>query len=129
MTGEALFNFSPVVNVLPAAKGGKVAALATSTSKRSAAMPELPTVAEAGVAGYAFDPWFGLLTAAKAPAPVVAKLNAEVTRILGLPDVSKQLLGMGAEPSPMAPQAFDRLIHEEIQKYTKVVREANIKVD
>lgn len=129
MTGEALFNFSPIVNVLPAAKGGKVRALATSTSKRSLAMPELPTVAEAGVSGYAFDPWFGLLTSSKTPRPIVAKLNKEVTRILELPDVRKQLLAMGAEPTPMSPEAFDGLVRDEIRKFTKVVRDANIKVD
>ncbi|HYD55731.1 MAG TPA: tripartite tricarboxylate transporter substrate binding protein [Burkholderiales bacterium] len=129
MTGEALYNFSPIVNVLPAAKGGKVVALATSTSKRSVAMPELPTVAEAGVGGYAFDPWFGLITSSGTPRPVVAKLNAEVVRILGLPDVNKQLLALGAEPSPIKPEAFDSLIREEIQKFAKVIRDANIKVE
>jgi tripartite-type tricarboxylate transporter receptor subunit TctC len=129
MTGEALFNFSPIVNVLPAAKGGKVRALATSTSKRSAAMPDLPTVAEAGLTGYAFDPWFGLLTAGKTPRPVVGKLNAEVKRILGLPDVNRQLVALGAEPAPVSPEAFDRLIREEIRKFSKIIREANIKVE
>jgi tripartite-type tricarboxylate transporter receptor subunit TctC len=129
MTGETLFNFSPIVNVLPAAKGGKVRALATSTSKRAGAMPELPTIAEAGLPGYAFDPWFGLLTSAKTPRPVVAKLNAEVKHILGLPDVHKQLLALGAEPSPIAPEAFDALIREEIAKFSKIIREANIKVE
>ncbi len=129
MTGEALYNFSPVVNVLPVAKGGKVRALAASTTKRSSAMPELPTVAEAGLTGYAFDPWFGLLTSAKTPPPVVAKLNAEVTRILGQPDVAKQLMALGAEPSPMKPDAFDSLVREEIQKFSKIIRDANIKVE
>lgn len=129
MTGEVLFNLSPIVNVLPVASGGKVRALATSTSKRAAAMPELPTIAEAGLPGYAFDPWFGLLTSAKTPRPVVAKLNAEVRRILALPEVKKQLLAMGAEPSPMAPEAFDAAIRAEIAKFTKVVHDANIKVD
>lgn len=129
MTGEALYNFSPVVNVLPAAKGGKVRALATSTTKRSTAMPELPTVAEAGLAGYAFDPWFGLLTSGKTPRPVVAKLNAEVVRILGLADINKQLQSLGAEPSPMKPEAFDGLIRDEIKKFSEIIREANIKVE
>jgi tripartite-type tricarboxylate transporter receptor subunit TctC len=129
MTGEALFNFSPIVNVLPAAKGGRVRALATSTSKRSAAMPELPTVAEAGLPGYALDPWFGLLTAAKTPRPIVAKLNAEVKRILGLPDINKQLLALGAEPTPTTPEGFDELVRGEIQKFSKIIRDANIKVE
>lgn len=129
MTGEVLFNLSPIVNVLPAAKGGKVLALATSTSKRALGMPELPTIAEAGVPGYSFDPWFGLLTSSKTPRPVVAKLSREVQRILTLPDVNKQLLAMGAEPSPMDPEAFDALVRSEIQKFTKIVRDANIKVE
>ena len=129
MTGEALYNFSPIVNVLPAAKGGKVRALATSTSKRASAMPELPTIAEAGRPGYAFDPWFGLLTSAKTPRPVLAKLNAEVKRMLGSADVQKQLVALGAEPSPMSPEAFDGLIKEEIKKFSKIIRDANIKVE
>ena len=129
MTGEALYNFSPIVNVLPAAKGGKVRALATSTSKRASAMPELPTIAEAGLPGYAFDPWFGLLTSAKTPRPVLAKLNAEVKRMLGAADVQKQLVTLGAEPSPMSPEAFDGLIKEEIKKFSKIIRDANIKVE
>lgn len=129
MTGEVLFNFSPIVNVLPAAKGGKVRALATSTSRRASAMPELPTIAEAGLPGYAFDPWFGLLTSAKAPRPVIAKLNTEVKRMLNLPDVEKQLVALGAEPSPVAPEAFDALIREEIQKFSKIIKDANIKVE
>jgi tripartite-type tricarboxylate transporter receptor subunit TctC len=129
MTGEVLFNFSPIVNVLPAAKGGKVRALATSTSRRASAMPELPTIAEAGLPGYAFDPWFGLLTSAKTPRPIVAKLNAEVKRMLNLPDIEKQLVALGAEPSPMAPEAFDALIREEIQKFSKIIKDANIKVE
>ena len=129
MTGEVLFNFSPVVNVLPAAAGGKVIALATSTAKRAAAMPDLPTVAEAGVPGYAFDPWFGLLASSKVPRPVVAKLNREVVRILGLADVKKQLLGMGAEPTPTTPEAFDAQVRDEIRKFAKLARDANIKVE
>jgi tripartite-type tricarboxylate transporter receptor subunit TctC len=129
MTGEVLFNLSPIVNVLPAASSGKVLALAASTSKRARAMPDLPTIAEAGLPGYAFDPWFGLLTSSKTPRSIVAKLNKEVNRILALPDVNKQLMSMGAEPSPMTPEAFDTLVRDEIQKYSKVARDANIKVE
>ena len=129
MTGTVLFNLSPIVNVLPLAKSGKVVALATSTSKRAAAMPELPTIAEAGVAGYAFDPWFGLLTTAQTPRAVVHKLNREVVRILGLPDVKERLLALGAEPNPMTPEAFDAHVKAEIAKFSKIIREADIKVE
>lgn len=129
MTGTVLFNFSPIVNVLPLAKAGRVTALATSTGKRAAGMPDLPTVAEAGVPGYAFDPWFGLLTTAKTPRPVLGKLNQEVIRILGLPDVKERLLALGAEPTPTTPEQFDAHVRSEVAKFTKIVREANIKVD
>ena len=129
MTGTVLFNLSPIVNVLPLAKSGRATALATSTGKRAAAMPELPTIAEGGVPGYVFDPWFGLLTTAKTPQPIIAKLNREVTRILGLPDVKEKLLALGAEPNPMAPDAFDAHVRAEIAKFSKIIREANIKVE
>lgn len=129
MTGTVLFNLSPILNVLPLAKSGKVQALATSTSKRALAMPDLPTIEEAGVPGYRFDPWFGLLTTAKTPRAVVAKLNREVVRILGLPDVKERLLGLGAEPNPMSPEAFDAHVKAEIAKFSKIVRDANIKVE
>jgi len=129
MAGEVLFNLSPILNVLPAVAGGKVRALATSTTRRALAMPDLPTIAEAGVPGYAFDPWFALLTTSRAPRSVITKLNREVERIFGLPDVNKQLLSLGAEHTAMNPEDLDALVHREIQKFAKVAREANIKVD
>jgi len=129
LQGSVLFNFSPIVNVLPLAKGGKLVALATSTGKRAAAMPELPTLAEAGVPGYVFDPWFGLLATAKTPKPVLAKLNREVTRILGLPDVKQRLLALGAEPDPTTPERFDAHIKSEIMTFKKIIDGANIRVD
>lgn len=128
-TGTVLFNLSPIVNVLPLAKSGRVIALATSTSKRSVAMPDLPTIAEAGVTGYAFDPWFGLLATGKTPRPIVAKLNGEVVRILGMPDVKEKLLGLGAEATPTTPEQFDAHVHAEIAKFKKIVREAHIQVE
>jgi tripartite-type tricarboxylate transporter receptor subunit TctC len=129
LQGGVLFNFSPIVNVLPLARAGKMVALATSTGKRAAAMPELPTIAEAGVPGYVFDPWFGLLTTARTPRPVVAKLNREVTRILGLPDVKERLLALGAEPTPTTPEQFDAHVRSEVAKFRKIILDANIKVD
>ncbi len=124
-----LYNLSPVVNVLPLAKSGRVVALATSTGKRAAAMPDLPTIAEAGVPGYVFDPWFGLLTTAKTPKPLMAKLNAEVVRILALPDVKDRLVALGAEPIPVTPEKFDAHIRAEVAKFRKLAKDANIKVD
>src|SRR4030095_3025087 len=93
--GAGQFNFSPVVNILPLSRDGKLVALAASTGKRSAVLPEVPTVAEAGVAGYVFDPWFGLLAPAKTPKPLLARLSSEVARIVELPDVKERLLSLG----------------------------------
>ncbi|HET7671380.1 MAG TPA: tripartite tricarboxylate transporter substrate binding protein, partial [Burkholderiales bacterium] len=107
VSSDAQFNFSPVLNVLPLTRSGKVLALATTTGKRSVVLPELPTLAEAGVTGSVFDPWFGLLAPAKTPRPVLARLSAEVARIVGLPDVKERLRGLGADPAPNTPEEFD----------------------
>ena len=121
------FNFSPVVNVLPLARDGKLLALATTTGKRSAALPDLPTLAEAGVGGYVFDPWFGLLAPAKTPRPLLARLSAEVARIVEMPDVKERLRALGADPAPNAPDDFDAYIKTEVAKFQKIVKDAGIR--
>ena len=121
------FNFSPVLNVLPLSRDGKLLALATTTGKRSAALPDLPTLSEAGVTGYVFDPWFGLLAPAKTPRAIVAKLSSEVARIVELPDVKERLRGLGADPAPTAPEEFDAYIKSEVAKFQKIVKDAGIK--
>jgi tripartite-type tricarboxylate transporter receptor subunit TctC len=127
VSGAVQFNFSPVVNILPLSRDGKLVALAASTGKRSAVLPEVPTVAEAGVSGYVFDPWFGLLAPAKTPKPLLAKLSSEVARIVGLPDVKERLLALGADPAPTSPEGFDAYIRGEVAKFQKIVQEAGIK--
>ncbi len=127
VSGAVQFNFSPVVNILPLSRDGKLVALAASTGKRSAVLPEVPTVAEAGVSGYVFDPWFGLLAPAKTPKPLLSKLSGEVARIVGLPDVKERLLSLGADPAPTSPEGFDAYIRGEVAKFQKIVQEAGIK--
>lgn len=127
VAGSVQFNFSPVVNTLALSRDGKLLALAASTGKRSAAQPDVPTVAEAGVSGYVFDPWFGILAPAKTPKAVLAKLSGEIARILKLPDVKERLLALGAEPAPTTPEGFDAHIRAEVVKYRKIVQDAGIK--
>jgi tripartite-type tricarboxylate transporter receptor subunit TctC len=127
VSGSVHFNFSPVVNVLALVRDGKLLALATSTGKRSAALPDLPTVAEAGVPGYVFDPWFGLLAPARTPRPLLARLSAEVARIVELADVKERLRALGADPAPTTPEEFDAYIRAEVAKFQKIVRDAGIK--
>ncbi len=129
MTGRVAFTMSPVANVLPQAKAGKVIALAVAPAKRVAAMPDVPTLAEAGVPGYSWDTWFGILAPAKTPRAIVRKLNQEVNRVLVLPDVKKQWDAMGAEALPMAPEQFDKYIAEQVQAIARLAKAANIKID
>ena len=126
MTDSIQFNFSPVTNVTPLSHDGKLLALATSTGKRIASMPGLPTLAESGVPGYRFDPWYGLLAPASTPRAILGMLNREVARYVGLPDVKERLRGLGAEPAPSSPEEFDTLVRSEVAKFERLVRAAHI---
>jgi len=129
MTGRVQFTFSPVSSVLPLAKAGKVVALAVAPAKRVAVLPDVPTVAEAGIPGYKWDTWFGLLAPAKTPRAIVKKLNQEVNRILVLPDVRERWNAMGAEPIPVAPEEFDRYLADQVALIAKLAKAANIKAE
>jgi tripartite-type tricarboxylate transporter receptor subunit TctC len=113
---------------LPQVKAGKIRALAVSPAKRTPAAPELPTVAEAGVAGYESGAWFGLLAPAGTPKPVVDKLAAEAARILKLADVSRRISELGAEPIGSTPERFAAHIKSEIARWAKVIRDANVEL-
>jgi tripartite-type tricarboxylate transporter receptor subunit TctC len=89
----------------------------------------VPTLAEAGLAGYETLAWFGMVAPAKTPADVIAKLQSETARVLARPDVRAQLTNMGAEPSATTPEAFSAFMQSEITKYSRVIREAGIKVE
>jgi len=129
MTGRVQFTMSPVSNVLPQAKAGKLIALAVAPASRIAVLPDVPTLAEAGVAGYRWDTWFGLLAPAKTPRAVVKKLNQEIARILVQADVKERWTAMGAEPIPIAPDAFDRYISEQVALIARLATAANIKAE
>src|SRR5262249_17593170 len=123
------FSFQPVTNVLPLTHEGKLIALATSTGKRLEGMPGLPTVAEAGVPAYRFEPWFGMVAPAKTPKALLDRLSSEIARIVELPDFKEQMRALGAEPAPTTPEAFDALVRSEIAKYAKIVRSAHIRAE
>ncbi len=123
-TGRADFMFTPVLASLPAIRENRLRALAVSTSKRSTALPNVPTVAESGLPGFVFDFWIGMLAPAKTPKPVVAKLNAEIARILALPEVKERMATLGAEPMPMSPDQFDAYIKDEYNTLGAVMRSA-----
>jgi len=126
MSDSIQFSFLPVTNVVPLTHDGKLLALATSTGRRVASLPGLPTVAEAGVPGYRFDPWYGMLAPARTPRALLDRLSREVARIVELPDFREQMRALGAEPAPTTPEEFDALVRSEVAKFGRIVREARI---
>ena len=114
---------------LPQARAGKIRALAVSSAQRVQAAPDIPTVAEAGVAGFEALSWFGLLAPAKTPPSVVAKLATETQRIMKLADVRERITGLGAQPVGGTPQEFGAFIRSEIAKWQKVIRDAGVKAE
>lgn len=110
-------------------KAGKLRALAVTTPRRATAMPDLPTVAEAGLPGFDVGSWFGLLAPAATPEAVVVKLNEAVVAILRDAEVTRLMSGLGLEPAPSTPEEFARYMRAETVKWTRVIRDANIKVE
>lgn len=90
-------------------------------------MPELPTVSESGVPGYEASLWWGIFAPAKTPKPVLDRLNAEIHKAMATADMKKVFADFGAEPSPTTPEAFSAMVKTEIAKWSKVVKDANIK--
>ena len=122
ISGEVQAMFDTVVAIGPQIKAGKVRPLGVTTAKRSAALPEVPTIAESGVSGYETSTWGGLIAPAGTPKDIVAKVNAEVSRILKMPDVRERLQASGAEPGSGSADDFARFIQSEVQKWGQVVK-------
>ncbi|WP_064577339.1 Bug family tripartite tricarboxylate transporter substrate binding protein [Cupriavidus gilardii] len=110
-------------------KAGKLRPLAVTSAKRSPALPDVPTVAEAGVPGYEATSWFALYATGGTPKAIVDRLNAEVVKILAMPDVQKQMAGQGAEPSPEKPEQLAAFMKTEAAKWAKVVKASGATVD
>jgi tripartite-type tricarboxylate transporter receptor subunit TctC len=127
--GQVQLNFATIPSVLPHVRSGKLRAIAVTTAKRSAAVPETPTIAEAGVPGYDHGPWNGMLAPAKTPAAIIARLNAEAAKAMQSADMKTVLNTEGAEPVGNSPQAFGAILREETVKWAKVIKAAGIKAD
>ncbi len=129
MGGELQIAMAGLATVLPHARSGRLKALAVTGAKRAGIAPELPTVAESGVPGYAFDVWYGLAFPGGTPQAIVTKTQAEVVKQLKSPEVGSRFTGAGVEPQTNTPEAFAELIRREVATWTKVVKAANIKVE
>ena len=129
MTGRVDYYFCPVNAVLPFLKDAKVLALAVGSSKRSLALPELPTTLEAGVANSDYNFWVGMFAPAKAPRDVLNRLHRETVKALHLPDVREKLARLGAEPMDYNPERFNAYLREEIAANAVLVKAAGIKAE
>ena len=121
ISGTVHFLFSPVMVSASQIRAGRVLALAVSTSARSPMFPEVPTVAEAGLPGFDYDQWYGLIASVKTPRPLINLINKEVVRFLNLPDMKERMLSQGVVPTPTTPEEFDAIIRSEVKKFAPVI--------
>ena len=124
---EIMFPGSPIA--LPNAKAGKLRALATTGAKRTAAAPELPTIAELGLPNYEMSLWYGLLAPANTPPAIIQRLQEEVARITALPTIIQQWAALGVEPQSTTPEQFAAYLKSDIGKWQKIIRESGAKMD
>lgn len=126
VAGRVNMMFTDIAAAQGLLKSGSLKPIAVTSLKRSALMPDLPTIAESGVPDYDLSGWIALFAPVGTPKPIVERLNAEVTKVLQLPEIRVRLLDLGAEPSPMPVVEFTAWVQQEVNKWTRLVREAGI---
>lgn len=126
--GEVKLGVGPLLPAIPHVKAGRLKALGVTGLKRSPAAPEIPTIAEQGLPGYEVNSWYGVFVPAKTPKPVVSRLHREIVRVTALPEVKERLSRDGVEAGSSTPEALQQVVMAEKRLWTKVIREANIKV-
>ena len=129
VAGQIDLTFATIAATLPQVKAGRLRALAVSTPRRSQIVPDIPTIAEAGVPGYEVTTWFGVFGPAALPKDIVAKVDAEVARILRLPDVRERLYNDGAEPGNLTNDEFNAFIRADAARWAKLIKATGIKGD
>lgn len=127
--GQVQMSFATLTTIVPHVRSGKLRGIAVTGNQRSAATPELPTIAEAGVPGFAVNNWIGLFAPAGTPDDIVRRLNAEVTKIMQAPEVAARMVQQGERFTPNSPEDFGRFLRAESQKWEKVIRDAGLKAE
>ena len=125
--GQVNLIFATTASSIPHLKSGRIKGIAVTTAKRSALLPELPTISEAGLDGFDANNWYGLVVPAKTPRAIIDQLNAEVTKVLAMPDVKTTLFNQGLDPAPGTPEQFGAYIRSERAKWAKVIKESGAK--
>ena len=125
--GRVSYYFAPISPAIPLIRDGRLRALAVSSAKRSDQLPDVPTVAEAGVPGFEFELWFALWGPAGMPADIVEKINKDVNRALASPDVRERLAKLGNDTMSMSTVEFSRFVRKELDDYARIIKAAGIK--
>lgn len=128
-SGEVQLGYLTLAGVLPSWKTGRITALAVTSAKRVRGAPQLPTIAESGLPGYDVTPWYGILAPVGTPGPIVALLNAEIGRVVQMPEIREKLAVQGLEAIASTPEQFREIMRSEIDKWARVIKEAGIKAD
>jgi tripartite-type tricarboxylate transporter receptor subunit TctC len=129
MSGQVSLVFGTSLSVMPHVRSGRLRAMATTGAQRSPALPDLPTVAEAGVPGYEAGLWYGFVGPAHIPAEIVRRLNAEIVAVLKLTEVRERLASQGVDAQPSTPEEFGRLLASDLERWAKVVQRAGIRAE
>jgi tripartite-type tricarboxylate transporter receptor subunit TctC len=129
LSGQVQAMFANTLSVLPHVKAGRLRALAISSAKRSAAAPELPTVAESGMPGYESGTWFGMFAPAGTPREIISRLNGEINKIVATAEMKSRLVAQGADPISVTPEQFRAFVKNELARWGKIVKTVGIKVD
>lgn len=129
LAGNVSLMFNSMPSVLPQAKAGKLRGIAVSSARRSAAAPDIPTVAEAGIPGFEYVTWYGLFAPAGTPRDIVGRLNAQVVKILSEPELAKRFASQGAEPLGNTPEQLAQYRRSEFERWRKLITEMNLKAE
>ena len=129
MTGQVEVLFGTLIQALPHIRSGKLRPLGVGSAKRSPVLPDVPTISEAGVRGYDGSIWWGILGPAGIPAPIVTKLNAEIATVLRDPDTAKRLSAEAAEPVIESPEAFAKLIANDVEKWKRIAKQSGMRAE
>ena len=129
VAGHVMTSFSTMPPIIPHVRSGRVRAIAVTTEKRAGVLPDVPTIAESGVPGYAMSTWYGAVAPSKTPRDIVVKLNQEMLKALALPDIKERMASLGAEIVGTSPEQTAMVFKSDLAKYTKVAKEAGIRAD
>ena len=127
--GQIQMAFSSVPAVLPHIKAGRLVALGVGSAKRSPALPNIPTIAEAGVPGYEYTTWYGIFVPAKTPRTLIARLNTEIVKAMETPDIKDRFTALGGDPDPGTPEELRAYMANESAKWAKIIKAANIRIE